>query len=213
MSKFKKNKNTFKMIVLGSYSVGKTSLVDRIVYKEFKCNETTIGASFNNINHDDKYNLNIWDTAGQERYRSISRIYFKDVHIVLMVYNMNNIDTLIDIESYWINDFYKSHYLNENKKCIFYVVGNLADSYYHENNIPIDITLNNSRKKILDKIARDYPQVKFFEVSAKSGYGIQHLEDNIFEDVDAINSNPQQVESEEDYFLDDDSRKLVRRCC
>jgi len=209
----KNKKNTFKMIVLGSYGVGKTSIVDRLVHNEFKYNETTIGASFNNINHDNKYNLNIWDTAGQERYRSITQIYYKDVDIALMVYNMNHYDSLSEIDSYWMNQFYNNNYIKENKRCHIYIIGNLADTYYNSRNQPNDLTLHENRYKIINKMSLEFPHIKFFEVSAKSGYGIQRLYDTIFEDLDSINFTPPPPEADEDYFIDGVPQKTGNKCC
>ena len=44
-------------------------------YKELK---------IDNIN----YEIQLWDTAGQEKYRSISKIFFKDSHIIIFVYEI-----------------------------------------------------------------------------------------------------------------------------
>ena len=220
--------DTFKMIVLGSYGVGKTSLVDRLVFNEFKFNETTIGASFNNIRFtppsykgpDGNFfcNLNIWDTAGQERYRSISQIYFKDVDIAFMVYNMNNLESLSDIDSYWLENFYKNHYLDDKgaSNLILYIIGNFADVYYDDRQLPVNIKQDADCQYILDKIALTFPNIKFFEVSAKSGYGIQRLYESIFEDLNLKFERlhaPHPPDSEEDYFLDSAPQKIGNKCC
>jgi len=209
-----KTNKTYKMIILGSYAVGKTSLVDRLVYNEFKENETTIGASFNCIMHSGEtyqYNLHIWDTAGQERYRSISQIYYKNTDICMMVYNMNNIESLIDIDNYWIDNFHKNNYATEDSNISLFIVGNMADIYNAQHNLSTDRHM----RDILEKIQIKYPHIKFFEISAKSGYGMERLYECIFEDIDAkIASFLKPPEPEEDYFADPITTLKTRsQCC
>ena len=71
----------FKIIVVGSHSTRKTTLVNRFIDKEiFQNCESTIGVEFNTktINLKNKLvKLQIWDTAGQERFRSIIKSYYK----------------------------------------------------------------------------------------------------------------------------------------
>ena len=69
---------SYKVVVLGESSVGKTSLVHRFTSNRFDTRTSnTIGAAFTTKVYstpdkpDRKINLEIWDTAGQERYRSL----------------------------------------------------------------------------------------------------------------------------------------------
>lgn len=69
-------------MLVGDSGVGKTSLLDIFVNKEFnKSLKSTIGVEFatKNINIDNKsIKAQIWDTAGQERYRAITRAYVRN---------------------------------------------------------------------------------------------------------------------------------------
>ena len=63
---------TFKLVILGHYSVGKSSIVLNFIKNEFNPNEeSTIGAAFltKTVFIDGTaVKFEIWDTAGQERY-------------------------------------------------------------------------------------------------------------------------------------------------
>lgn len=96
-----------KCIIVGNSGVGKSSLLLRYVEDKFNENhELTIGvefgAKFLNINGT-QLKLQIWDTAGQESFRSITRSYYKGSCIVLLVYDMTNIDSFNSIEK-WLED-------------------------------------------------------------------------------------------------------------
>lgn len=52
----------------------------------------TIGVEFGNysmiVKDKTKIKLQIWDTAGQESFRSITRIFYKESHAVLLVFDI-----------------------------------------------------------------------------------------------------------------------------
>jgi Ras-related protein Rab-1A len=71
----------FKLVIVGSSSVGKSCLLLRFADDQFNENYmTTIGVDFRfkTLNIDQKsIKLQIWDTAGQERFRTITNTYYK----------------------------------------------------------------------------------------------------------------------------------------
>ena len=84
---------SIKTIIIGKEYVGKTSLTLKLLKVSTNVIEPTIGASFqifknNNIRYD------IWDTAGQERYLSIVRMFYTGAQIVLLVYDLSNLQTI-----------------------------------------------------------------------------------------------------------------------
>ena len=69
--------NYLKIALIGSVSVGKTSIVNRFIKNIFdEKNKSTSGANYSKkiveVNNQ-KISLDIWDTAGQERFRSLGR--------------------------------------------------------------------------------------------------------------------------------------------
>jgi Ras-related protein Rab-5C len=108
---------TFKVVLIGDSSVGKTSLVNRYIEGKFQEKlDSTIGAQFfskiidlnvhaqtgliNEANSSDssismknkglervRIKLQIWDTAGEERFRSVTPMYYKNAAAVILVYD------------------------------------------------------------------------------------------------------------------------------
>ena len=180
----------FKMVLLGSFSVGKTSLITRMIDLDNKqAIETTatVGASFYTIQHqyDDKHHfvVNIWDTAGQERFRSITTIYFNGVDIALIVYDMNEINSLLEVEKYWLVSFYEDRYIKELRQSdlILFVIGNKTDLYYDNKGQPNNPDLETKRLEVLSRLKTKYPLIHFMEVSAHTTYNIDVLQINILD--------------------------------
>lgn len=48
----------------------------------------------------------MWDTAGQERFKSILTSYYKGTHGVLLVYDITDRRSFVDVQN-WINDVEK----------------------------------------------------------------------------------------------------------
>ncbi|CAH2055650.1 unnamed protein product, partial [Iphiclides podalirius] len=102
-----KQKKVFKIIVLGDSGVGKTCLTYRFCEGQFlDKSEATIGVDFRErtvriFNEDIK--LQLWDTAGQERFRkSMVQHYYRNVHAVVIVYDVTKPETFHRHNSLWI---------------------------------------------------------------------------------------------------------------
>ncbi|XP_069364549.1 ras-related protein Rab-24-like isoform X2 [Maniola hyperantus] len=82
----------FKIVLLGSEHVGKTSLVLRFVNCRFNSGtpyQNTIGAAFcaKQMHSNGKdFNVGIWDTAGSERYAAMTRMYYRGAHAAIICY-------------------------------------------------------------------------------------------------------------------------------
>lgn len=100
-----------KVVVVGEYSVGKTSLAQRFINKTFTGRtEPTIGAAFQvrtvQVPSGQSVKLEIWDTAGSERYRSLMPMYYRDALVAVICYDITNGRTF-DRVSTWVDDFRK----------------------------------------------------------------------------------------------------------
>ena len=95
-----------KLVLLGESGVGKTSIIGRYVKNEFNenCGSSStmsyVGKKL--IKNGVKIQLNIWDTIGQERFRSLSKLFFNDTKIVVLVYCIDNKKTFENLD-YWYN--------------------------------------------------------------------------------------------------------------
>ena len=95
----------FKLIIIGDSGVGKTNLTTRYVKNEFQLGtKATVGVEYGTKKLTiDNMNIKaqIWDTAGQERYKSITNSYYRGCKGVLIVYDISNKESLINIEKWF----------------------------------------------------------------------------------------------------------------
>lgn len=84
----------YKIVILGDVSVGKTSLISRIVDNKFNEKyEPSIGVDFaskNIIYREKSFKTQIWDTAGQEKYRSLIPSYIRGSNIIVIVFDLTS---------------------------------------------------------------------------------------------------------------------------
>ena len=161
LSEDSKNEEKIKIMILGNYSVGKTSFLIRFTKNKF--DETylaTIGIDYiyRIINIENKqYKLMFYDTAGEEKYKSIPKNHIKNVQGIILMYDITNkksFDSIID----WISDV--KEIKGENFPMI--LVGNKID-------------LNESRE-VTEEMGYELAeknQIEFFETSNKDGTNIQ----------------------------------------
>lgn len=50
---------------------------------------------------DKNLKFEIWDTAGQEKYRSLTKIFYKDASVAIMVYDITRKESFEEIKNYW----------------------------------------------------------------------------------------------------------------
>lgn len=96
-----------KIVLTGSCGTGKTSIINRLVFDNFQEEYiTTEGGACGQItfNYEDgPLAMDVWDTAGQEKYRSLTKIFYKDACIAILVYDITRRDTFEELKNYWIN--------------------------------------------------------------------------------------------------------------
>ena len=99
-----------KVVLLGESGVGKTCIIARFINNTFENNMmTTTGASFagKTMTFDEFggkcIKFEIWDTAGQEKYRALTKIFYKDAGVAILVYDITRRDSYEELKSYWYN--------------------------------------------------------------------------------------------------------------
>jgi small GTP-binding protein len=96
---------TFKILLLGDASVGKTSFTKRYCYNIFNPSERlTIGVDFHvktiELNND-RIKLQLWDVGGEERFRFLLPTYCLGANAAFLLYDITRPSTLDNI-SEWI---------------------------------------------------------------------------------------------------------------
>ncbi|XP_014640910.1 PREDICTED: ras-related protein Rab-17 [Ceratotherium simum simum] len=116
----------FKLVLLGSSSVGKSSLALRYVKNDFKSTLPTVGcAFFTKVVEFGAASLKfeIWDTAGQEKYHSVCHLYFRGANAALLVYDITSKDSFCMAQQ-WLKDLEKEFQPGE---VVVMLVGNKTD--------------------------------------------------------------------------------------
>ncbi len=95
---------TFKILLLGDASVGKTSFTKRYCYNIFNPSERlTIGVDFHvktiEINNK-KIKLQIWDVGGEERFRFLLPTYCLGSNAAFLLYDITRPSTLDNISEW-----------------------------------------------------------------------------------------------------------------
>jgi len=97
-----------KLVFIGDSGVGKTSIINRFIKGNFDNNfASTNGATFANkkIIYKDKnicLQLDIWDTAGQEQFKSLTKFFYKDAEIAVLVYDITRIESFNSLKNFWM---------------------------------------------------------------------------------------------------------------
>ena len=155
-----------KIIILGSSTVGKTSIFLRYFQNEFTNALTTIGIDFKNKYfkfEGTKIKISYIDTAGQEKFRAISENYLKGTDGVILVFDLTNKESF-DLVNFWLESIAKN-----NKSDIGKIL------FGNKNDLVNDRDVNyEDGKKLADKIGCNY-----YEGSAKTGENIELIMNEI----------------------------------
>jgi small GTP-binding protein len=153
--------NSYKIVIAGASTVGKSSIVQRLVQGTFtEDGTTTCGAEFYTYTcpvNSENVKLQIWDTAGQERFRSISKSYFRNAVGAVLVYDISNLESFDQLGD-WLNDLQTLAAPN----AYILLVGNKAD-------------LEKSRQVGADVVRRfsERHHLEVVETSALSGKNVK----------------------------------------
>ena len=127
------NIKPYKVVLIGESGVGKTSIISRFAFNSFDANvETSGSASYSSkiIEYHDidkEILLEIWDTIGQEKYRSLTKIFYKDADIVVLVFDMTVEKTFMEIKDFWFLVVKNNYGKDICKLEIFYIIYSNCD--------------------------------------------------------------------------------------
>jgi len=162
-----------KILLLGEFRVGKSSMVLRYVEDRFPGDYmATIGANFLvktvhlDVKEGTRYKigLQIWDIGGHARSSQVGRVFFQGVSGALLIYDLTRKDTLDKLP------LWKDQLMKFSPEARMYLVGNKKDLEEGRK-----ITPDEGKQAAKDELGTD----NFFETSAKTGDHIQET----FEDL------------------------------
>ena len=159
-----------KVVLIGESGVGKTCIISRYITGSFDSNTTsTNGASYcsKNVKYENlgkNLLLDIWDTAGQEKYKSLTKFFYKDAAVAILVYDITRKESFESIRDYWYGQVQE----NGSKNIVLGIAGNKCDLYEEE--------------AVPESEAREFAQKigAIFELtSAQNNTGINELFQNV----------------------------------
>jgi len=154
-----------KLTVLGLWGVGKTSLVNSFIGKDFPSMYIpTIGSNIARKEYklnDFHIRLNIWDIGGQRSLNPLNPVFFSNLDVAFLIFDLSNPkESLQEIKKTYLKNL-----SNFSPDCTIYLIGNKSDLIKPEE---FEILLNNIRQYQIE----DYPIIF---VSAKSQDNISEV--------------------------------------
>jgi small GTP-binding protein len=149
-----------RVLVIGSLSVGKTSLIHRILNSCFdeQISPTTATTFFSyKSRHPIHPEIHIWDTAGMERYRCLNNIFYREAVAAILVFDLTSRITFEELDQ-WLSEFVANARPNPS----LLLCGNKSD-------------LSDEREvetHEIDAFCRGHRYIHFFEISARTGDGV-----------------------------------------
>jgi len=211
-----KQHHLYKVIVIGDYAVGKTSLIKRYTEGYFTPNyKLTIGVDFavKVVDWDDNttISLQLWDVAGHERYGTMTSVYYKYAIAAIIVFDVSRPATF-DTVLKWRADVNSKVMLPNTKEPIpTLLLANKCD-------IP-GVVID---KEALDKFVKENGFIGWFETSAQQNTnidkGMKYLISKI---LDVAAKNPVTRPADEDIVnlnepkpkADNKTKKGENGCC
>ena len=184
---------SIKVILLGDSSVGKSSIIQRLCFKDIEVSPPAT-ISIENYNYLIKVNdyiirMNIWDTAGQEKYDSIVKKYYENADFGIYVYSIDDDKSFERIKTWFSlsND-------NNNNEMTSILLGNKKD-------------LKEDKRKVTfekgKKLAEEYQFYLFKEISCLDKS--EEERKNIVDVFDAIAIYYYKLHKNRSLTLDEDS--------
>ena len=171
MSENSKKEKTYKVLLLGDSTVGKTCFLKR--YLDDTCQDvylSTIGFDFKfktvTLSNGNQIKLQIWDTVGEERYRTIAKSYYKGAHGIVLIYDITNKNSFKNIKK-WISQI-KEELSN---KISIVLVANKID-------MPERIVSEEDGKNLANSM-----NLQIFEASARDNINVSEAFQELAEDI------------------------------
>ena len=210
-----------KVILIGESSIGKTAIINRYIYDNYLNNYIqTIAPNYfqKEIKIENKIlKLDIWDTAGEERYRAITKIFFNEVQICFLLYDITSKESFKEMKEYWYEqiklikeckgkNFILFFLFNFLWKKVIFIVGTKCDLF--------------EKEEVNENEARNFAETinaKFILTSALNNIGINEMFENAAKIFVERTKNDEIInDSENNIFQinnENEKAKNKKKCC
>ncbi|EFA82501.1 Rab GTPase [Heterostelium album PN500] len=155
----------YKILVIGDYAVGKTSIIKRYCTGMFSPNyKLTIGVDFavKEVQWDKNttVSLQLWDIAGHERFGTMTRVYYKYAIAAIIVFDLGR-PTTFEAVTKWRDDINSKVVLGNQQPIPVLLLANKCDMK--------DSSID---KAMLDNFVKEHNFIGWFPTSAQSNINI-----------------------------------------
>ena len=161
---------SLKAVLVGDTKVGKSCILSQFVQETYDATmPPTVGAAFlTKIVTTDSgpIRLQLWDTAGQEKYRSLAPMYYRAAVAALLIFDVTNKNSLENLKN-WNQEICEK----APPGITVFVVGNKIDC------VEDRVVTGDAGRSMAQQLGAPY----YFEVSAKTGEGINNLFNKVAE--------------------------------
>lgn len=189
----------YKVLVIGEFGVGKTSLIRRYTEGYFSPNyKLTIGVDFalKSLDWDEntRVNLQLWDIAGHERFGHMTRVYYKYAIAAVIVFDLSRPATFDSVLK-WSMDVHEKVMLANEQPVPLLLLANKCD-------LP-DTVLD---ADMLDHFCKENKFIGWFGTSAKDDTNVTDAMSYLVETILQLTSEGQKpqehisVHQDQDYL-------------
>ena len=191
---------SYKILLLGDSSVGKTCFLKRYIDDTFQdVYLSTIGFDFKykciTLKDGKNIKMQIWDTAGQERFRTIAKSYYKGAQGIILMYDVTNQKSFDNIKK-WLAQIKEEA---SSKVCVLLVANK------------IDIEKRLISREDGEDIAKSF-DLDIYETSAKDNINVSEA----FEDLAEKINEKYKIMKEKGKKLNEnipENTKSKKKCC
>ncbi|KAL9656843.1 hypothetical protein ABK040_004377 [Willaertia magna] len=207
---FSKKDKTIKALLLGNTRVGKTSIIEKLVYDQFEENYTpTIGSDFLTsqpiTSKNESSRLQIWDSAGLEKYQALSVAFYRDIDVVCLVYSVIDPQSAESLNK-WREEFLVQAGLSVQSTFPMIVLANKVDLINPSNQTQVEKAM-----RIAKTFSSQYNYLHI-ELSAKKDTSYQ-LTNNVFQSVLEKAIPNTHDENDQEGLLTDGEAAASKGCC
>ena len=158
-----------KIIIIGSYMVGKTAILNKFIHHKFIHDyKSTMGVNIMSKEYMyEEFNTEltflIWDIGGQNLFQSMWKRFYNKAEAAIIVFDITRRNTFDAIK-----DWYSSILINLGQKVPIVLIGNKKDL------VEKRIVKTPEGKSLSDEL-----RIEFLETSAKTGENIDLIFNNI----------------------------------
>ncbi|KAL7488856.1 hypothetical protein ACHAW6_014469 [Cyclotella cf. meneghiniana] len=173
----------FKVVLLGSSHIGKSSLVTRFSEGYYRENsrQPTVGAAFVTKRIQSSENVTckvqIWDTAGQPSFRSMAHMFYKDAAAVIVCYDVGSRRSFDEMRE-WLDELRSKLSAGE---VVVVIAALKADLMMHQQHSHQDATLFVPEQEV-QQLAETLGVI-YIPTSAKTDRNVQALFQRVADQV------------------------------